>query len=263
MRFLRDRQGHGGHGVLGCAEGHRRLRSYTYSITYGSLPPGLTLNTSTGVISGTPTTAGSYTVTSKVVDSKGKSDTSICTFLVVGSPVNLDCGPCSASKAKIGTAYSATMVATGGAGPYTYSVTSGSLPPGLTLNSTTGKISGTPTQGGTFTFTSKAVDKNGNSDTDTCTIVVAAPPVYLNCGSCGASKASHGKAYSSTMSVTGGSGSFTFSIISGSLPTGLTLNSTTGIISGTPTTTGTYTFTSKVVDSNGSTDTTTCTILVY
>ena len=237
--------------------------SYTYSITYGSLPPGLTLNTSTGVISGTPTTAGSYTVTSKVVDSKGKSDTSICTFLVVNSPVNLDCGPCSASKAKIGTAYSATMVATGGAGSYTYSVTSGSLPPGLTLNSTTGKISGTPTQGGTFTFTSKAVDKNGNSDTDTCTIVVAAPPVYLNCGSCGASKASHGKAYSSTMSVTGGSGSFTFSIISGSLPTGLTLNSTTGIVSGTPTTTGTYTFTSKVVDSNGSTDTTTCTILVY
>ena len=235
---------------------------FTFSIISGSLPAGLTLNSSTGVISGTPATAGSYTFTSKVVDSKGKSDTTTCTIVVQAPPVNLDCGPCSASKAWAGQSYSATMVATGGSGHYTYSVISGSLPAGLTLNSSTGMISGTPTTPGTYTFTSKAVDSNGNSDTDICTIVVQGTPVSLDCGSCGAGNAYQGQGYSSKEHVTGGTGSYTYSIVSGSLPQGLSLNSSTGVISGTPTTTGNYTFTSKAVDSKGSFDTTTCTINV-
>src|ERR1035438_3738557 len=115
------------------------------------------------------------------------------------------------------------MTVTGGGGSNTFSVSSGSLPPGLTLNSSTGTISGTPTTAGTSTFTSKVVDKNGNSDTDTCTIVVAGSPVSLSCGSCGAGKAYTGQGYSSTLSVTGGAGPYTFSIVSGSLPSGLSL----------------------------------------
>ena len=109
---------------------------------------------------------------SKVVDSKGKSDTATCTVEVVGSPVNLDCGPCSASKTTIGASYSADMKVTGGKGPYKFSIVSGSLPPGITLNTSTGQLSGRPTKTGTYTFTTKVVDANGSSDTDTCTIVV-------------------------------------------------------------------------------------------
>jgi hypothetical protein len=236
--------------------------NYTYSIISGSLPPGLTLNGSTGVISGTPTTAGTYQFTSKVVDSKGKSDTAICTIQVVGAPVNLDCGPCSAGKATAGIAYSATMKVTGGTAPFTFSLTSGALPAGLTLNTSTGVISGTPTTAGTSNFTVKVVDANGQSDTDTCSIQVIAPAVDLDCGPCSASKTTVGASYSASMSVSGGKGPYTFSIVSGSLPPGITLNTSTGQLSGKPTTPGTYTFTSKVVDANGSSDTDTCTILV-
>ncbi len=235
---------------------------YTYSLVSGSLPPGLTLNTSSGVVSGKPTTAGTYVFTTKVVDAKGKTDTATCTIVVAGVPVNLNCGPCSAGKATAGTQYTATMSATGGTGPYTYSIVSGSLPQGLTLNASTGVISGTPTTVGIYNFVAKVVDAAGNSDTDNCTIVVIAPAVDLDCGPCSAGKTSVGASYSATMVVSGGKGPYTFSIISGSLPAGITLNTSTGVLSGKPATAGTYTFTTKVVDSNGSSDTDTCTIVV-
>ena len=236
--------------------------SYTYSISSGSLPAGLTLNASTGALSGTPTASGTFTFTSKVTDSKGKTDTVTCTLVVQPSPINLNCGSCSAGKAQVGSPFSASLSATGGTGALTYSIVSGSLPPGLTLNTSTGAISGTPTTGGTYTYTSKVVDSKGSSDTSTCTIVVNAPPVNLACGTCGASKANKGAAYSATLQVTGGSGKETFSIASGSLPPGVTLNASTGVISGSPTTAGTYTFTSKATDANGTSDTATCTIVV-
>ncbi len=234
---------------------------YTYSLVSGSLPQGLTLS-SNGQITGTPTTAGTYTFTSKVVDSRGVSDTVSCTIVVVGSPLDLQCGTCGNSKAYVGTAYSVNLSATGGTGPYTYSLLSGSLPQGLSFTST-GHISGIPTTAGTYTFTSKVVDSKGNSDTVSCTIYVVGVPIDLECGSCGSEKAYTGVAYTEQLAVTGGSGPYTFSVTSGSLPAGLTLNTSTGKISGTPTKVGTYFVTTKVVDSRGNSDTTTCTIYVY
>jgi hypothetical protein len=64
------------------------------------------------------------------------------------------------------------MSVTGGSGPYKFSIVSGSLPPGVTLNTSTGKLSGKPTKAGAYTFTTKVEDANGRSDTDTCTIEV-------------------------------------------------------------------------------------------
>jgi len=236
---------------------------FTFSISSGSLPPGLTLNTATGLISGTPTTPGTYAFTAKVTDSNGSSDTATCSIAVVGSPINLDCGACGSGKATLGSAYSSTLQVTGGTKPFTFSIISGSLPPGLKLNASTGVISGMPTAAGTYTFTSKVVDSKGNSDTQTCTIVVVGSPINLDCGSCGTtSNASAGSSYSTTLKVNGGVPGYTFSIISGALPQGLSLNTSTGVILGTPTTAGTFTFTSKVVDSKGSSDTQTCTIVV-
>jgi uncharacterized repeat protein (TIGR03803 family)/YVTN family beta-propeller protein len=74
--------------------------------------------------------------------------------------------------AQLGVAYSSALVATGGTPPYTYSILSGSLPSGLLLNASTGAITGTPTMAGTFSFTAKVVDSNGNPATVICSIVV-------------------------------------------------------------------------------------------
>ncbi|HEY1497655.1 MAG TPA: putative Ig domain-containing protein [Candidatus Solibacter sp.] len=235
---------------------------YVYSIVSGALPPGLTLNTSTGAITGTPTTAGTYTFTSKVVDANGSTDTATCTIIITGSAINLDCGACKAGKATLGVAYSSTFSVTGAYGSVTFSIISGALPTGLTLDKTTGKISGTPTAAGTFTFTSKVVDSMGNSDTDICSVTVAAVPLDIQCGSCSTGNGTVGNPYSATFAVTGGIAGYSFSVSSGSLPAGLTLNTSTGVLSGTPTTAGTYTFTTTVRDSKGTTDYISCTIAV-
>ncbi len=238
---------------------------YTFSIITGSLPPGLTLNPSTGAISGTPTTYGTYTFTAQVVDSRNNSagtTTASCTIVVAPPTLSLTC---PSGTAQVGVAYSSSLVATGGEPPYTFSIITGSLPPGLTLNPSTGAITGTPTTYGTYTFTAQVVDSRNNSagtTTASCTIVVAPPTLSLTCPS---GTAQVGVAYSSSLVATGGEPPYTFSIITGSLPPGLTLNPSTGAITGTPTTYGTYTFTAQVVDSrNNSAGTTTasCTIVV-
>jgi hypothetical protein len=143
---------------------------YAYTIPAGSLPPGLTLNVSTGAITGTPTAAGSFSDTSRVVDSLGASSTSGCGITIVpaaapGAPLSLTC---ASSSGLVGQLYISSMVASGGTAPYTYSISSGSLPPGLTLDPSTGAISGTPAASGSFSYTSGVVDSLGASSTGNC-----------------------------------------------------------------------------------------------
>ncbi len=238
---------------------------YTFSITSGSLPPGLTLNTSTGAITGTPTTYGTFNFTAQVVDSTGKAagtTTANCSIVISPPAITL---ACATSTGQVGVAYSSALVATGGVPPYTFSITSGSLPPGLTLNTSTGAITGTPTTYGTFNFTAQVVDSTGKAagtTTANCSIVISPPAITLACAT---STGQVGVAYSSALVATGGVPPYTFSITSGSLPPGLTLNTSTGAITGTPTTYGTFNFTAKVVDSTGTaagTTTANCSIVI-
>ena len=148
----------------------------TWSIESGSLPAGLTLSGNT--ISGTPTTAGTFTFTVKAGNSVG-NDTKELSIVIQAAPVEPDPGQppvittTTLSGGKVGEAYSQTLAATGAA-PITWSIESGSLPAGLTLSGNT--ISGTPTTAGTFTFTVKAGNSVGN-DTKELSIVVQAAPV--------------------------------------------------------------------------------------
>ena len=356
---------------------------YTFSILSGALPPGLTLNPNTGAITGTPTNAGTFNYVAQVTDSCGsKADTSsqhcgititpcngqigdfvwndlngngcqdlgepgivgvkvdlyagcgvggtpitttttdgsgkynfsglcpgtytvsfttpagyartvanagctvngnppysnqtdskcslcaagtpcgVCVILGAANPINLnvDCGyvilpgaNCVTITAVQGTPITpVTMVGSGGCGgPYTFTATN--LPSGLTMSSG-GTISGTPTVNGTSNYSVTVTDKCGNKGTVNCSVTVK-PPLTLTCvGGSG----QVGVPFSASLLASNGVPPYAYSIVSGSLPPGLTLNPNKGVISGTPTSAGSFCFTAKVTDAAGATATSVC-----
>jgi hypothetical protein len=150
-----------------------------------------------------------------------------------------------------GSPYRATVSASGGVSPFMWSVSSGSLPTGLALGGSTINsvmISGTPSAQGTFNFTIKIVDSSGGSGTQALSIVVGAP-LPLQVTTTSLPNAVLNAPYpSTTLQASGGVPPFTWTVTLGALPNGLTL-ATDGTISGTPTVTGTFSFTVQVTDS--------------
>src|SRR5688572_13963446 len=119
----------------------------------------------------------------------------------------------------VATAYSQTLAATGGTGPRTWTVVSGSLPAGLTL-STAGVISGTPTTAGTSNFRIRVVavtlhEKDFVLRINTPVTITTASPMP---------NATEDTNYSQTLTASGGTAPYNWSIVSGSLPSGLSLN---------------------------------------
>jgi hypothetical protein len=217
----------------------------TWTLTAGALPAGLTLSSS-GTISGTPTAAGKASFTVKVTDSSTPKPQTVSRPFSI-SIAGLTITTIYLPNGMVGTAYSQTLTASGGVTPYTWTLTAGALPAGLTLSSS-GTISGTPTATGTANFTVKVTDSS------TPTPQTASRPLsititgltittlYLPSGLVGT-------AYSQTLAAIGGITPFTWTLTAGALPAGLTLSSS-GTISGTPTTAGTASFTVKVTDSS-------------
>ncbi|MBQ9566353.1 MAG: putative Ig domain-containing protein [Synergistaceae bacterium] len=220
----------------------------TWSIASGTLPAGLTLNASTGAISGTPSagTAGKHTFTVQASNTYGAT-TKTLTLTIKSSIPTITTS--SLSQGTEGMAYSATLLASVAS---TWTLDSGSLPGGLTLGSD-GVISGTPTAAGTFTFTVKATSAAGNSVTKTLSItikqaspsgtkpVIAAnniPNIPVNTD------------FSITFAVSAGSTPITWELIGGNLPDGLSLASN-GTLSGKPTKAATYRFTLKAQNAYG------------
>ncbi len=164
-------------------------------------------------------------------------------------PGSLSISTSSLSGGSVGTAYSATLQATGGTTPYSWSLASGSLPAGLTLNASSGIISGTPTQSGSFAFTAEVTDASSpvNTATKALTIVVAAAGA-LAITTASLPNGTVGTIYSAVIQATGGTSPYTWGVSGVSLPAGLNLNSSTGVISGTPTAAGTFSFTVQVTD---------------
>jgi hypothetical protein len=155
-----------------------------------------------------------------------------------------------------GTAYSATLTATGGTIPYSWSISAGALPIGLSLNGSTGAISGTPTGNGTSSFTVKVTDSTtptAQTATKSFTITVAAAVTPLQITTSSLSAGQVGVAYSTMLQATGGTTPYSWSITVGALPAGLSLTASTGVISGTPTTSGAASFTVRVTDAASNT----------
>ena len=227
---------------------------FTWSVSAGALPPGLTLGASTGLLSGTPTTAGSYSFTVKVTDSGGLTATEAVTLAIVPGPsLSFPAPPAGWTN----TVYSNTLTVSGGTSPFAWSVSSGSPPPGINL-SADGTLTGTPTATGTSSFTVKVTDANGQSATQATSITINAgvsttfspPPAAVK-----------GAPYSVTLTASGGTPPYTWSVNAGTLPPGLTLSSA-GVLAGTPTVAGSYPFSVNVIDQNNGIATASITLVV-
>jgi hypothetical protein len=226
----------------------------TWSIKSGSLPAGVTFSSS-GLLSGTPTAEGSYTFVVQAVGGGGVTDTETET-LTVRQPIALT-SQLAGAKAEVGVHFNAAQTATGGAGTFAWSVGNGALPAGLTLDPTTGTITGTPTVGGRFQFTLTATDTEARTSSVAVALVVAKK---LALDKVKLKTAAAGKAYRAKVSFVGGVAPLTWKI-GGKLPKGFKVTRT-GLLLGTPKAAGTYRFTVTVRDALGVSAKTTVTLVV-
>jgi hypothetical protein len=224
------------------------MQPYSWSLASGTLPPGLTLNATTGTITGTPTIVGNYAFTIQVKDSQTTPVAINGAFAMTILPQSLAISTTSLTSATLGSFTSKSMSATGGVKPYVWSLASGTLPPGLSQNATTGTISGTPTMSGTYSFTVKVTDSQAVPYVATKEFTLIVTVGQLTISTASLTYATLGTSTSKSLTATGGIKPYAWSLVSGTLPPGLKQSATTGTISGTPSAPGTYDFTVKVSD---------------
>jgi hypothetical protein len=218
--------------------------SLTWSAT--GLPAGLSMS-SGGVLNGTPTTAGTTSFTVRATDSGSPAQIASASFsLRIAVPLAVIAT--TLPDGIIGTSYSQSLAATGGTGALNWSLV-GSLPAGLSLSSS-GIISGTPTAATSgVSFSVKVQDSGSPAQVVTSGAFTIRIGAKLTISTTSLPAATYGKAYSQSLSASGGLGTYVWSLASGQLPAGLSLSSS-GIISGTPTATGTFQITVRVADTS-------------
>jgi hypothetical protein len=225
--------------------------SLTWSVVSGSLPQGMGLS-ATGVFSGTPTVAGTYTFRVKAADSANAANFGQRDFQIVVTPMSLT-SCCTLPYGNTGSFYSYTIPATGFQNSIGFALEPVNfMPPGLTLNASTGVISGTPTATGQFFFTVDMTDGVGNKLSRNFTLYIfppgGAPPIAINTPGNLGTWVMGARDYNLTAS--GGNGSYVVTLTAGSLPPGMVLrpdfpsfSSGAYDLTGVATTPGTYTFT--------------------
>lgn len=219
---------------------------YTWSVT-GTMPGGLTLNASTGKVSGTPTDFGQFIYTVTVTDSSSpvQTDSAAENILNIAQQLQVinNLGP-----VYLGQSYSDSFFVVGGNPPYKFTVASGNLPPGLTMSNA--QVFGTPTMLGSFNFVLQVTDSGTPQYAVSLPVTLKVIPTPLNIFNAPLSPAPVNVLYHSQIPESGGTPPYTLTINSGNLPPGLALNTSTGAIDGTPTQIGTYNFQIKGTDSS-------------
>ncbi len=235
---------------------------YTYSVTAGALPTGLSLS-SGGALTGTPSAFGNYSFTVGVVDSSASPQSGSQSYTGSVAPGNLTISPASPlTNATITMPYSVALSGNNGIAPYSFAITDpANLPPGITLSG--GSLSGTPTATGTYNFhiavTDSETNASGASSSNTVVlpyqlVVQSSPTITVTPTT--VSNATVGAAYTPVnFTASGGTASYTYSVSAGSLPAGMSLSSS-GTLSGTPTEAGPFNFTVQAKDANNFTGTT-------
>jgi hypothetical protein len=219
----------------------------TFAITGGALPPGLAIDGATGLVAGTPTTSGTYafTVYSKV-NSDPRSDTKSLQ-IVVRAPLTITVGAPFESGRAIGEVrvpVESTWQTSGGSGTYTWALTAGTLPSGVTF--TSGSFSGTPRTAGTYPFAVSVTDSEGRTASAAARISVASD---LAVTTAVLRPAKVGKAYGAKLRTSAGVKPIAWKISAGKLPPGVRFDRVLGSLAGVPKQAGRYRLSFEARDS--------------
>jgi hypothetical protein len=182
-------------------------------------PPAWSLNSATGVISGTPSTAGAPTFTVTLTDADNKTATESLTLTVAADP---SVTSTTVADGEVGVPYNQSLAGAAGTAPYSWTVTAGSLPTGLSLDSAIGVISGTPSTAGAPTFTVTLTDADSQTAEQSYTMTVLNDPSVTTTT---LPDGEVGVFYNQTVAGSGGSAPYAWSLTAGTLPAGLSLNS--------------------------------------
>jgi hypothetical protein len=219
---------------------------FTLSVSSGTLPDGLfPAQEGTSDLGGIPELAGSATVTLLLTDADGRTASAPYT-INVRNPLAFLTTRMSAPTRTI--AYSQILNAEGGRAPYTWTLSGGTLPPGLQLNAVTGEVGGIPTTNGSYIPQFLVTDADGRQAESLPLAMTVADAVVMTTPTILA-EGSLLTPYSQALATDGGSGTNTFTILQGDLPGLLNIDPVTGLISNLPLVTGTFNFTVRVVDS--------------
>lgn len=223
---------------------------YNWSIVNGTLPTGVGLTAATGVLAGTATTVGNFSFTAQVADAL--AHTAQRAYTITINPPPLEIMTSTLPTILRSANFITQLAASGGTPPYTWSIVAGALPSGLSLNATTGAISGAPTAVGNVAFIVQVTDAQSRTTKREFVINVLPAPLALERASV-SFEVAKGLAFSYQVKVMGGTPAFVWSIATGALPTGLTLNPDNGLISGIPAVGGTFNMTVSVRDQKAET----------
>ncbi|HEU0248575.1 MAG TPA: Ig domain-containing protein [Gaiellaceae bacterium] len=243
--------------VPGCAPAELASGScpLAWSIVQGQLPAGLRLNPATGQIWGTPTAEGAFSFVVRAALDDGRADTRSLT-IVVRQPLAIDArAPFAARGAstlwEVGVPFAARLVAAGGTSTYSWSLAGGALPPGLDV-AADGTVAGTPRAAGPFRATIQLEDGEGRTAAFPAVFRVAA---RLSISTAALRPGKVGRVYRAKLAATGGLVPRRWRAVSGSLPRGIRLDRSRGLVSGTPTRAGRYRVTFEASDRLGVTST--------
>ncbi|WP_190237050.1 cadherin-like beta sandwich domain-containing protein [Allorhizobium terrae] len=257
--------------------------SYTASVANSvstlTVTPTVAETSATVTVNGSPVASGSASsaitlavganaITVDVTAQDGSTKVSYTVIVTRAAPASIVFSPASGplSKGSVGANYSQTLTPSGGSAPYTFAVTGNVLPAGLTLDTSTGVIRGTPSVAGEYAFTVTVTDANAQTASVNYQLSIAAAPANLVFSPAGGalSEAMAGEDYRQEIAAKGGTGTLIYSVGSGTLPKGLVLNVSTGTLTGPleTKTEGDYSFSISATDTGGATATANYTLKV-
>jgi large repetitive protein len=217
-----------------------------WTLQSGALPPGVTLSTE-GLLAGTPSAEGSYQFVVRADLLNGTPPATKTYTLGVRQPLALT-SAFGSGRGEVGVPFRRTLAATGGSGTYTWSVTSGALPAGVTVDRATGTISGTPRSAGNYPFVLTATDSEGRVATTSAALRVAAK---LAIKTSRLKTATRAHAYRATLAVRGGVQPLRWQVVRGKLPAGVVLSARRGTLTGSPRLSGSFRVTVQARDALG------------